>query len=184
MPEDYNEEQEKMLSEEVQDELGRPEGGESAEQLTRRIDQLEADLEAANSERLRAIADFQNFKRRSQQDMAAFRQLATENLIVELLPVLDNFERTAAHLQAGADPARMLEGVLAVERQLRSILESQNLRRIPALGESFDPDMHEAIAMESSEDHPDNTVVAEIEPGYRIGPKIVRPARVRVVKND
>ncbi|CAN5562303.1 nucleotide exchange factor GrpE [soil metagenome] len=149
-----------------------------------RINELEAQLEAANNERLRAIADFQNFRRRNQQDMLTFRKLATENLISDLLPILDNFERTLQHLQAGVDPEKMLTGILAVEKQLRSVLEAQNLKRISALGEPFDPDMHEAVAVEPSDEHPDDTVIAELEPGYKLGDKVIRPARVKVARSQ
>ena len=183
MSDEYSEKQEEILSEEIQDELGGPPPDDEIEKLTRKIDQLQLELDNANAERLRAIADFQNFRRRNQQDMAAFRQLATENFVSELLPVLDNFERTVEHLNAGVDPEKMLAGVGAVERQLRSVLESQNVKRIPTIGEPFDPEFHEAVGMEASEEHDDDIVTAELEPGYKIGSKVIRPARVKVAKN-
>ena len=147
-----------------------------------RIAYLERELEAATAERLRIMADFQNLRRRGQQEIAALRQFATENLVAELLPVLDNFERTVEHLKAGASPESMLEGIRLVERQLRSALESQNVRRIPAVGATFDPVMHEAIELLESEEHEHDTVVQELEPGYKMGEKVIRPARVKVSK--
>lgn len=157
---------------------------EAEDPRNEQIEQLKAQLDEANSERLRAIADFQNFRRRTQQEMATFRMLAAENLIADLLPILDNFERTVQHLQAGADPEKMLAGIHAVERQLRSVLESQNLKRIPAMGVPFDPEVHEAVALEASTEHPDDTIIAELEPGYKIGDKVIRPARVKVAKSS
>ncbi len=76
----------------------------------------------------------------------------------------------------------VVEGVKAVDRQLRSALERRNVMRIPAHGEAFDPDLHEAIATDETEEHPEGTITGEIEPGYRMADKVIRPARVRVSK--
>jgi molecular chaperone GrpE len=70
----------------------------------------------------------------------------------------------------------------AVDRQFRQVLESQNVSRIAAVGQQFDPEFHEALVMEPSEEHEENTVISELEPGYRMGDKVIRPARVRVAK--
>ena len=151
-------------------------------ELVARIEALEKELEQAQGERLRALADFQNFRRRKEQEERTLRQFATEDLITSLLPILDNFERTVHHLEDGADPAKMLEGIKAVERQLRSVLERQNLKRINSIGLPFDPEVHEAVATQVSEEHDDDTVVAELEPGYRIADRVIRPARVKVAR--
>jgi molecular chaperone GrpE len=132
---------------------------------------------------LRAIADFQNFRRRTQQEMTQFRQLAAEGLISALLPVMDNFERTVQHLEAGADAETMLTAIRAVEKQFRGVLQGQNLKRIPSVGEPFDPELHEAVGIAKSEEHPDETVVEEFEPGYRLGDRVIRPAKVRVARS-
>ena len=152
--------------------------------LLARIEGLEKALADAEADKLRALADFQNLRRRSQEEKDVLRRYATENLVTSLLPVLDNFDRTIEHLQAGADPVKMLAGIRIVEKQLRQVLETQNLRRMNAIGQPFDPDLHDAITMEASDEHEDNTVIAEIEAGYRIGDKVIRPARVKVAKNS
>jgi molecular chaperone GrpE len=151
--------------------------------LREKIEALEQSLADAEADKLRALADFQNLRRRSQEEKEILRRFATENLVTALLPVLDNFERTVSHLQAGADPEKMLEGIRIVEKQLKQVLEGQQLRRIDAVGQPFDPDLHDAIAMETSDEHPNDTIIAEIEPGYRMGDKVIRPARVKVAKN-
>jgi molecular chaperone GrpE len=71
-------------------------------------------------------------------------------------------------------------GIQAVDRQLRSVLEGHNVVRIPAHGELFDPEIHEAVASDPSEEHPENTVLQELEPGYKMAERVIRPARVRV----
>jgi molecular chaperone GrpE len=146
-------------------------------------------IQEANDERdqlreqlLRTMADFQNFRKRSDQDKQQIRQYATENLVADLLPVLDNFERTIAAFEAGASAESLIEGVRAVDRQLRTALESQRVTRIPAHGQPFDPDLHEALGAVESDEHPENTIVAEDQAGYRMGEKVLRPARVRVAK--
>jgi molecular chaperone GrpE len=131
---------------------------------------------------LRTMADFQNFRKRAEQDKQQIRQYATENLVADLLPVLDNFERTIAAFESGASAESLIEGVKAVDRQLRTVLESQRVTRIQSHGQPFDPDLHEALGSVESDEHPENTVVAEVQPGYRMGDKVIRPARVRVAK--
>jgi molecular chaperone GrpE len=162
---------------------------EDLEALYEEIQQLTSERDEAKEQVLRTLADlqnyqkdFQNFRKRTQQEMAQFRLLATENFVIELLPVLDNFERTIAHLDAGATVESLVGGIKAVERQLRTALETQNVRRIQSLGTPFDPDVHEALGTEPSSEHPEDTVVIEIEPGYKMGEKVIRPARVKVAK--
>lgn len=146
------------------------------DQMTR----MQNELNQTKDQLLRTMADFQNFRKRNQEQASQLRQFATENLVTALLPVLDNFERTVAHIQQGATLEQAQAGVQAVERQLRSVLEGQNVRRIESVGKEFDPEIHEAIGMEPSEEHDFNTVIVEVEPGYKMGDKIIRPARVKV----
>jgi molecular chaperone GrpE len=154
------------------------------EQLLEKVQTLTDERDQLKDQVLRAMADFQNFKRRNQQEMANFRQFAIEKFVRDLLPVLDNFERSLVHLEAGAKVENVLEGVRAVERQLRNALEAQSVTRIDALGQPFDPEFHEALGTEHVEDQEEDTVSSEIEPGYKMGEKIIRPARVRIVKRN
>jgi molecular chaperone GrpE len=149
------------------------------------------DVEALISERddlkdqlLRAHADYQNLRRRFAQEKEELRRYATEALVRDLLPVLDNFERSIAALEQGADPDAVREGIRAIDRQFRAVLEGVKLERIHAVGEPFDPERHEAIALEASNEHPEDTVIAEIEPGYRLNDRVIRPARVKVARNQ
>lgn len=141
---------------------------------------LAEQLSEAKDQYLRAMADYQNLKRRSEQDRVELRKTATESLVRELLPVLDNFERGIAAAEAGADIAAVLEGVRAVERNLRSVLDSRQVTRIPAVGQPFDPELHEAIVQTPVEGTEPGTVLEEIEAGYRMGDRVLRPAKVRV----
>ena len=185
--------QEPLTEEETSSEPSSEELGdvvaEDLESLYKEIQQLTSERDEAKEQVLRTLADlqnyqrdFQNFRKRNQQEMATFRVMATEQFVTELLPVLDNFERTIAHVEAGATVESLVGGIKAVEKQLRTVLESQSVRRIQSVGEPFDPELHEALGTQSGTEHPEDTVVLEIEPGYKMGEKVIRPARVKVAK--
>lgn len=159
---------------------GAPE--ESPSTLRSEIERLDGERKSLEDQLLRTMAEFQNFRRRKEQEADQLRTYATEKLVTSLLPVLDNFERTMAALESGAPIESVIEGVRLVDRQFRSVLESNNVKRIESHGQPFDPDFHEAIAAEESHELPENTVVGEVEPGYRLADKVIRPARVRVSK--
>ncbi len=150
------------------------------EALLSQIETLVVERDSMRDQFLRTSADFQNFRKRTQQESASLRLFATESLVTSLLPVLDNFGRTVAYMDTATDPVKVFDGIRAVERQLRTILEGQNVRKILTIGEAFDPEVHEALGMETSEEHPENTVVIEIESGYKMGDKVIRPAKVKV----
>jgi len=143
---------------------------------------LAAERDEIQQQLLRTMADFQNFRRRSQEDLVQMRRLATQDLVVELLPVLDNFERALNSVDAGASFESVIDGVRRVDRQLRTALENQKVVRINSKGQAFDPELHEAIAMEHTEEHEEGTIVHELEAGYKMADKVIRPARVKVAK--
>lgn len=150
------------------------------EALKARIAELEKKLEEERDQVVRGVAEFQNFRKRVQQEKVQLQKFAVETLVLDLLPVLDNFERTNAALKSGAAIESVTEGIQAVERQLRSVLEGRHVTRVPSKGTPFDPELHEAVGTEESIWHPDGTVLEELEPGYRLGDRVVRPARVKV----
>lgn len=150
-----------------------PEVPDETAALVKERDELKEQL-------MRSMAEFQNFRRRAQTEKEQLRQFAVENLLVELLPVLDNFERTTAALSSGAPIEAVTEGVQAVERQLRAVLDGRKLVRIPAKGLAFDPALHEAVVTEDSLWFEDGTVLEELEPGYQLHDRVIRPAKVKV----
>jgi molecular chaperone GrpE len=158
-------------------------------ELAERIEQLERELSevrAKNEEHLynwqRSAADFANFKRRTDEERAAVGQFSTAILIGKLLGVLDDFDRALESVPAEAhDP--WIEGVKLVERKLRGVLESEGVTPIDALGQQFDPNLHEAVAHEETADHPDNHVIGEVQRGYRLHDRVLRPSLVRVANN-
>ncbi len=158
-------------------------------ELAERIEQLErelADARTSDAEHRnnwhRSAADFANYKRRTDEERATLTQFSNAILIGKLLGVLDDFDRAIENLPAdGDDP--WIEGVRLTERKLRSVIESEGVTQIEALGQPFDPNQHEAVLHEETVDHPDNEVIGELQRGYRLHDRIIRPSLVRVANN-
>ena len=149
----------------------------------RRIDpelQAARDEAQANFARYqRLAADFENYKRRTRQELADRTQYANEELLRKLLPILDNLRRALDHAPEGID-RNWFDGLRMVVRQFEDTLQSQGVSPIPAVGEKFDPAQHEAIAREETDEHEEGTIVEEIQPGYRLHERVLRPTLVKV----
>ncbi len=157
--------------------------------LAERIEELERELteaKAKSEEHLyhwqRSAADFSNYKRRTDDERAQLGQFSNAILISKLLGVLDDFDRALESVPAEAHDA-WIEGVKLTERKLRGVLESEGVTAIAAVGEPFDPNLHEAVAHEETADHPDNQVIGEVQRGYRLHDRVIRPSLVRVANN-
>ena len=158
-------------------------------ELAERIEALErelAEVQAKSEEHLynwqRSAADFANFKRRTDEERATVGQFSNAILIGKLLGVLDDFDRALESVPADAqDP--WIEGVRLVERKLRNVLEGEGVKPIDSVGHQFDPNLHEAVVHEPTADHPDNQVIGELQRGYRLHDRVIRPSLVRVANN-
>ena len=158
-------------------------------ELAERIEELErelADARAKGEEHLynwqRSAADFANFKRRTDEERATVGQFSNALLIGKLLAVLDDFDRALESVPPEAHDA-WIDGVKLVERKLRGVLESEGVTAIEAVGQPFDPNVHDAVAHEDTADHPDNQVIDEVQRGYRLHDRVIRPSLVRVANN-
>ncbi len=149
---------------------------------TEQIKKLETEKEELNNQLLRTIAEFQNFRKRSIAERENIRKLATENLVIEILPVLDNFERTLTAIESGADMESLKSGVEMVYKQLHSALKSTQLIKIESSNSKFEPELHEAISIVEQEGFEKDQIIEVIQEGYKLGDKIIRPARVKVAK--
>lgn len=147
-----------------------------------RLQAMEQALEEQKNLYLRTLADFQNYRRRQQEEMERQRILLLESLMEELLPILDNFERALQAAEATRELEPLLEGVKMTERQVKALLARYDIHPIEAVGKPFDPNLHEAIQRIETEEYEDGTVVDEVERGYRIGERVLRPSRVIVAK--
>ena len=127
----------------------------------------------------RSVAEFQNYRRRVEADKAETYQTAVGNIIKRYLPVLDDMERA---MQARPAELAWANGVELICRKLQSILEAEGLKRIEAEGQKFDPNFHEAIALEPTDGVESGTVIAVVRNGYMLGEHVIRPAMVRVAQ--
>ena len=128
---------------------------------------------------LRLQADFDNYRRRTRQEQCDLSAFVTQNLIKDLLPIVDNFERALASRPA-EDPSGFGAGVEMIYRQFFAVLEKQGISAVETVGAMFDPAKHEAIMRDEESDQPEGTVVAELQKGYAACGKIIRPALVKV----
>ena len=141
--------------------------------------EIEPQAAEAREQLLRLSADFENFRRRVDRDREAHERHATASLITRLLPVLDNFERALAR-ENGGSTERFFDGVVLIFRQLLDELRAEGLHAVDSVGEPFDPQVHEAVATAEEDALPPNIVVEELQRGYRLHGRLLRPALVRV----
>jgi molecular chaperone GrpE len=128
----------------------------------------------------RLQAEFDNYRKRAAKENADYRDYAVSDAARSLLPVVDSF--TLALKNSAAKPEDLRKGVELIFKQLQDVLQKLNIERIPAQGEPFDPRVHEAIEMVETDEAPDHHVLEELQPGYRIKGRLLRPAMVRVAK--
>lgn len=144
---------------------------------------LEAEKERADQEHdryLRALADFSNYKRRQEEQQASRRDFAARELILKVLNVMDDFERARQSAEEAHSFDALSEGLSLTIRKLHSILEAEGVKPIEAVGQPFDPMFHEAVMRVEDSEHPENTVVGELQKGYTMKDEVIRPAMVTV----
>jgi molecular chaperone GrpE len=161
-----------------------------AEELTDPLQGLGQELAAAREEArknwdlyLRERADLENARKRHQRDREEAIRFANDRLLKEMIPVLDNLERAVGHCEQGTDDSQgLLEGVNMTISQFRKVLEAFGIKPINAVGEEFDPNLHQAMGHLESKDQAPNTVVSEFQKGYLLHDRLLRPSLVMVAK--
>ena len=181
-------------SKEVENEKSQPESTTPDDPITNGKDdpikELEAKLEAKEKEAvesydrlLRVSAEFDNFKKRSNREMDEYRKFANQSLIKEMLSVVDNLElamnSTDGHKAIDKD---LLQGLEMTHREILKVFERFYVKPIDAIGQPFDPAFHEAVMQEETNDSPKNTVINELQRGYMIHDRLLRPSMVVVAK--
>jgi molecular chaperone GrpE len=158
---------------------------ESTPSLEERCQAAEEEARQNYDRLLRVSAEFDNYKKRTQRDMEDFRKYANEAILSELLTVIDNLERA---IQSGKDSEGSIncltEGVDLTMKELLKIFERFSVRQIDAVGRPFDPNFHQAVLQETSNEHPTNTVLQEFQKGYLLHDRLLRPAMVVVSKAE
>lgn len=156
---------------------------EDVQQLRERCETAEKRAEEEHENFLRTLADFNNYRRRAREELQQTGQIALEDFVVGLLPVLDNFERAVKTAEEAGDFDALHDGLILILRQLRDLIEKEGIKPIEAEGQEFDPARHEAVMRVDTEEHPDNIVIEEVQKGYMLGDKVIRPSMVKVARH-
>lgn len=150
------------------------------EALRARAEAAEKDRDRFRDQALRARADFENYQKRQQRELAQERLYAHLPLAKDLLTALDNLDRALTEAGKAGESGPLAKGVALVQSQLLDALRRHGITQIAALGQPFDPNQHEAILQQPSKEHPPMTVLQVLENGYMIHERVLRPARVIV----
>ena len=146
--------------------------------------QLEDENKACQDQLLRLAADFENYKKRMIRDRQSYLKYAEENILKDLLPSIDNLERAVAQDEATQSLQTLLEGVELTLKGLQATVSKYGLEPIESVGEPFDPNLHEALVMEASDEVPAQSVLREFEKGYHYKDRLLRAAKVVVSKGQ
>ncbi|MDL1971231.1 MAG: nucleotide exchange factor GrpE [Candidatus Desulfofervidaceae bacterium] len=156
---------------------------------TENVEELKSQLEAKGKEAheyyenwLRAMAELDNLRKRTEKERSEYFKFANEQLIKELLPVIDNLERAVEHAQDSKDTKNLLEGINLTLKMLHSCLEKFGVKPVNAVGEKFNPHFHEAVQVEEKDEVTDEIVIKEYQKGYLLHERLLRPALVVVAK--
>lgn len=151
--------------------------------LMAEVTELRREREDLYDRLLRKAADFDNYRKRIDRERREMVDLAAQDVLLELLPILDDYELAlAADVPAGAEPYR--EGVELIYKQLQDLLKKRRVAPIEAVGADFDPHIHQAVVQEVSSTHREGEVMSELRRGYRLGDRLLRPAMVKVAKRE
>ncbi|WP_246629041.1 nucleotide exchange factor GrpE [Mesobacillus maritimus] len=145
-----------------------------------KVVELETKLEEAENRYLRLQADFDNFRRRSRLDLEASAKYRAQSLVTDLLPAIDNFER-AMQMETDNEQAKsLLKGMDMIYQSLLDALKKEGVEQIESVGQEFDPHRHQAVMQDNDENYGSNIVVAELQKGYILKDRVIRPSMVKV----
>lgn len=152
--------------------------------LQSQIDALTAEKASLYDKLIRRQAEFENYRKRVDRERGELYQHGRDDVLLQFLPVVDNFERALYSLETSEGDAEALRhGVELIHRQFKDALSKLGLEAVEAVGQTFDPHVHEAVTTEATDKHKENTVIQEFERGYKIGDRLLRPAKVKVASS-
>lgn len=174
---------EKKISKEIDSDKDNKKTGDPLKEMEARLEYLENEAKESHDRFLRVSAEFENYKKRAAREMNDFRKFANESFIKAMLPVVDNLDR-AIESSSNDDHAQnsVVEGVNMTLKEILKVFEQFNVRSFESLGKAFDPALHQAVMQEETDDHPENTVLNELQKGYMMHDRLLRPAMVVVSK--
>lgn len=151
------------------------------QELLTQVDSLTQERSTLYDQLLRRQAEFENYRKRIERERGETYQRARAEVLLEFLPVVDNLERALSSLEnSQGDAEALLHGVELIHRQFHDALGKFGLEPVPAVGQTFDPHVHEAVTLEPTDKHEENTIIEEFQRGYKMGDKLLRPAKVKV----
>ncbi len=153
---------------------------EKEEAVDSESEKLKQDLENLNNQYLRLAADFENYRKRQAQEREALLKYGAEECMKKLIEVVDNFDRALGVVEKIDTVEKMKETFFVLDKQLKESLTKLGLEQIDCVGKPFDPNMHEAVMQTQSDEYPEETVINELQKGYKMGDKVLRPAMVSV----
>lgn len=183
-----NNEEERYGGDSVVDEAAgangqRMETSDESQELQAEVERLQSEAAENLQNFQRAVADLQNYRRRKEQETQRQIERARNDVLLRILPVVDDFQRALNATAGEAGPENWIEGFTLIERKLRAAFQSEGVTPIEAVGQPFDPSLHEAVMVDENVNNPD-TVVEEFQRGYYIHDQVLRPAMVKVGSSD
>jgi len=161
---------------------GAEESCQPREDWKKKAEEKEAKAREVWDQLLRQKADFENTRKRLEREKAEAIKFANERLLAEILPAVDNLDRARLSLAEGHDPEKVKQGLEIAQQELHQVLELHGVRVVKSIGEPFDPKVHEAVGVVETDEAPEGTVVDEIQRGYTLNERLIRPSRVRVAQ--
>ncbi|MBI5302582.1 MAG: nucleotide exchange factor GrpE [Chloroflexi bacterium] len=159
-----------------------PEAVEDAASLKKQLEDERAKSAEYLDQWQRARADLSNFRKRADKEREDFGKFANSVLIARLLPVLDDFDRAFQTIPDNLRELTWIQGVMLIARKMNAVLEAEGLKPIDALNQPFDPNVHEAVIHEETDQHDDGVVIAELQKGFKLNDRVIRPTMVKVAK--
>ena len=157
------------------------ENSENAEEITKEeVNPLQEKYDTLNNQYIRLAADFDNYRKRQEQEKEALLKYGAESTLKKMIEVLDNFERGLKAIETVEDCEKVKECYNLAYKNFKDVLTKAGLEAIKAEGETFDPNFHEAVMQTPSTEHPEHTIIAELQKGYKLGDKVLRPTLVNV----
>ena len=153
---------------------------ENTETVDNQNNKLQEEYDKLNQQYIRLAADFDNYRKRQEAERENLIKFGTESALKSMLEVLDNFERGQKALEGVEDCEKVKESFNLVHKQVCEALTKMGLEEIKAIGEEFDPNFHEAVMQTPTSEYPEHTVITELQKGYKMGDKVLRPTLVNV----
>lgn len=148
------------------------------------IETLKSELETYKNQYLRMAADFDNYRKRQAEERESLLKYGAVETLKKILPVIDTFDRAKKSIVDVEDAQKLKESVDVIYKQFNDVLEKVGLQKIDTVGVEFDPAVHEAVMQTPTSEHPENTIIVELQSGYKLGEKVIRPALVNVAVSE